>query len=309
MHASTSDLILLAVAFAAALVNGGLGYGFSSLTVPVALLSYAGRVLNPALVVLELFINAASLLVNRRGLPAVLPRIWPLLLGALPGSAAGSLVLAAVAPGNLKLFTFAALLPLLVAQSVGWRRPIRNERALGLPIGIGLGALYGATTVSGPPLALLFNNQGLSKDEFRAALAAFRIVESSCTLAAYLALGLVGTESLRLGGWLAPAVLVGVPAGYLLMRRVAAQAFRSVCIGVDVVLVAFALSRSLTSRGLLAGPAAWALLAALAALEVALVVRHLASAPRQRARAETPPSPSPAPVPMSTHVLQKEVLP
>lgn len=307
IHASPSDLILLAVAFAAALVNGGLGYGFSSLTVPVALLFYVGRVLNPALVVLELFINAASLLVNRRGLPAVLPRIWPLLLGALPGSAAGSVVLAAVAPGKLKLFTFAVLLPLLVAQSLGWRRPIRNERAFGLPIGVGLGALYGATTVSGPPLALLFNNQGLSKDEFRAALAAFRIVESSCTLVAYVALGLIGRESLRLGGWFAPAVLVGVPAGYVLMRRISAQTFRSVCIAVDVVLVAFALSRSLTSQGLLAGHAAWALLAALAALEVVLVVRHVVSAQRQRA--ETLPSPSPAPVPASTPTLPQEVLP
>ena len=41
----------------AAFVNGALGYGFSSLTVPIALVFYTNRILNPALVVVEVFIN------------------------------------------------------------------------------------------------------------------------------------------------------------------------------------------------------------------------------------------------------------
>lgn len=285
MHPSAADLWLLAAAFAAALVNGGLGYGFSSLLVPVALLVRGARVLNPALVVLELAINGASLVANRRAVPAVLPRIWPLLVGALPGVAVGSLALAQVAPGKLKLFTFAALLPLLAAQSVGFRRPLRRERTLGVPLGMGLGALYGATTISGPPLALFFNNQGLSKDEFRAALASFRIVESTCALVAYLALGLLGVESLRLSAWLAPAVLLGVPAGYLLLRRVGPEAFRTLCMGADVVLVAFGLSRSLDSEGILAAPVAWGFFAAAAAAELVLVASQLLGPGRRSAAA------------------------
>ncbi|GAC1346694.1 MAG: TSUP family transporter [Myxococcales bacterium] len=265
------DLLLAGVAFLAAVVNGGLGYGFSSLTVPVALLFKAGRVLNPALVLIELPLNAAALFVNRRGLSAVLPRVWPLLAGAVPGTWLGGLVLASVAPGKLKLFTFAALLPLLLAQSAGWRRPLRRERALGLPAGAALGALYGATTISGPPLALLFNNQGFSKDEFRAALAAFRIVESACTLAAYLALGLVGRESLSLGAGLFPAVLAGVPLGFFLLRGVAQDTFRRTCIAVDVVLVAFGLSRALLAERVGAPWLVWTALAAVALLQAILL--------------------------------------
>ena len=39
-----------------------------------------------------------------------------------------------------------------------------------LPFGAGLGFLYSVTTISGPPLAIMLNNQGLAKKDFRAAL-------------------------------------------------------------------------------------------------------------------------------------------
>ena len=43
-------IALAAITFLAAIVNGALGYGFSSITVPVALLFLTNRILNPALV-------------------------------------------------------------------------------------------------------------------------------------------------------------------------------------------------------------------------------------------------------------------
>ena len=50
-------ITLTAVTLLAAVVNGGLGYGFSSITVPVALIFYANRILNPALVLVEVALN------------------------------------------------------------------------------------------------------------------------------------------------------------------------------------------------------------------------------------------------------------
>ena len=49
----------------AAIVNGALGYGFSSITVPLALLFLSNRVLNPALVLIEVVLNAYVLWNNR----------------------------------------------------------------------------------------------------------------------------------------------------------------------------------------------------------------------------------------------------
>ena len=102
--------------------------------------------------------------------------------------------------------------------------------------------LYSTTTISGPPLALLFNNQGLAQDEFRASVALVRVAESILTLGAYLTLGLVTTESLTLSAWLLPAVLVGLPLGRLLVGRVSRVWFSRVAMTVDAVLVSVGLT-------------------------------------------------------------------
>jgi hypothetical protein len=62
-------LALIAITFVGATVNGALGYGFSSLTVPVALLFYTNRRLNPSLVLIEVVLNAHVLWTNRRAWP------------------------------------------------------------------------------------------------------------------------------------------------------------------------------------------------------------------------------------------------
>ena len=266
---------LLATALVAAAVNGGLGYGFSSITVPVGLLFRSSRVLNPALVLIEVLLNGAALFTNRRHLGAVLARVRPMLWGVVPGAALGSLILARADPAWLKLCTFAALLPFILLQTAGVRRPLRNERRTALPAGAALGVLYGATTISGPPLALLFNNQGLTRDEFRAALGLFRTVESLCAAAACLLLGLISAGSLRLAGALLPAVLVGFPVGLLLLRRLPAETFRRSCMAVDGLLVGFGLARSLIELRLASPAAAWAGLSLLAGAEVALLAAHL----------------------------------
>jgi len=269
------EIAVVAVAFVAAAVSGGLGYGFSSITVPVALLIYAGRALNPALVLLELFINALALFVNRRALKAVWPRMPPLLFGAVPGVVAGSLLLARTEPGLLKLCTFALLLPLILLQSAGIRRPLRGGRATGVGVGMAVGTLYGATTLSGPPLALLFNNQGLGKEEFRAALSIFRLTESALTIVAYAALGLFTAPALQLAGTLTPAVLIGVPIGYLALRRLAPEPFRRACMAVDALLVGFGLARTSIDLHLLSAQTAYAGLAAVACVEAVIVVAYL----------------------------------
>ena len=48
-----------------------------------------------------------------------------------------------------------------------------------MPLGTGIGALYSVTTISGPPLALMLNNQGFVREDFRASLAIIRIAEST----------------------------------------------------------------------------------------------------------------------------------
>src|ERR1700681_793673 len=252
----TAVIVLAGIVLFASFVNGALGYGFSSLTVPVALVFYTNRVLNPALVVIEVFINLYVLFINRESVPAVWKRVFPILIGLLPGVAVGAFLLASLHPGWIKFVTYTALLPLILVQAAGLRRPIRSERLIGLPFGTALGFLYSVTTISVPPLAILFNNQGLVKNEFRAGLALIRVAESSLTAIVYYHLGLFVAESRDVLWVIVPSVLVGIPLGTYVIPQMPSETFRRICMSFDAWVVGFGLSRVLIELKLIDSP--WA---------------------------------------------------
>jgi uncharacterized membrane protein YfcA len=257
-------------------VNGALGYGFSSITVPLALLFVSNRVLNPALVPVEVALNAYVLWVNRDAVSVVWRRIAPIVAGLAPGVAIGTAVVSLVAPGWLRLWTFAVLLPLILSQAAGFRFPIRRERAAGIVFGFGIGALYAVTTISGPPLALLLNNQGFTKREFRAALGAVRIAESSLTVIAYGWAGLFTAASASLIPAIVPAVAIGVPIGTVLIRHVSTETFRRVCMSFDAWIVAFGLSILLRELRIVESLAAFLVVAAVGLIDSWLLWRFFA---------------------------------
>jgi len=271
MFVDFHTIILLGVAFLAAVINGALGYGFSSITVPIALLFYTNRLLNPAMVLVEVALNSYVLFINRKSLPLVWKRVAPILIGLVIGIVGGSHILFSANPGWIKFFTYAVLLPLILLQAAGLRRPIHSEKAVGVPFGAGVGVLYSLTTISGPPLALLFNNQGFRKEEFRAALSLIRVAESTLTATAYYYLGLYSYESSGLLLALAPSVALGIPLGFYVIRRLEAEAFRRICMSFDAWVVGFGLSRVLIEVQLLASPAAYAVLLAVILIDACLL--------------------------------------
>lgn len=289
-------LWLGAITLLAATVNGALGYGFSSITVPLALLFLSNRVLNPALILIEVPLNAYVLWVNRASLSAVLPRVTPMIIGLVPGIIAGTFMLSAVSPDWLKLCTYVVLLPLILLQAAGFRRPIKAERSAGLAFGAGVGVLYSVTTISGPPLAIALNNQGLEKREFRAALGVVRLAESSMTAVAYLWAGLFTAPSFGLVPWIVPSVAIGVPIGAQIIQRMRPETFRRICMSFDAWVVAFGLSKLIHDLKIVPSNAAYLFLLAVILLDGWLLYRffHIADAQATgEAAYAAPPAPQP----------------
>lgn len=243
-------VVLVLITFVAATVNGALGYGFSSITVPVALLFYTNRILNPALVLIELVINTYVLFINRKSIPNVFRRVAPILIGLTVGVGIGSYILFLVQPAWIKFVTYFFLLPLILLQAAGIRKPIRAEKSIGIPFGVGLGTLYSVTTISGPPLALLFNNQGYPKQDFRAALGIIRLAESSLTAIAYGFIGFYSAGSMEIIPYIVPSVIIGIPLGTYLIRLMDPETFRRICMAFDGLVVGFGLSRVLVELNL-----------------------------------------------------------
>lgn len=274
-----NSLALVGITLLAATINGALGYGFSSITVPLALLFMANRVLNPALVLIEVALNGYVLWVNRASVPAVWRRVTPIAIGLLPGVVVGTALVSKVSPEWLRFYTYLVLLPLILLQAAGYRRPIKSERSVGLAFGSGLGVLYSVTTISGPPLAVMLSNQGLTKRDFRAALGLVRLAESTATAVAYSYAGLFTAQSISLIPMILPSVAIGVPIGARLIQHVRPETFRRLCMSFDAWVVAFGLSKLLKDLRLVDGSPAYLALLAVVVIDAWMLYRYFATLP------------------------------
>ncbi len=273
-------IALVGITLFAATVNGALGYGFSSLTVPVALFFLTNRVLNPALVPIEVVLNAYVLWVNRASIPNVWRRTMPIVVALAPGVVFGTMLVSMVNSDWLKFITYLTLLPLILLQAAGFRRPIQSERSAGLAFGGGLGVLYSVTTISGPPLAVALSNQGLAKQEFRAALGIIRLAESSMTAVAYAYAGLYSVQSMALIPKILPSLAIGVPIGAQLIRHIRPETFRRICMSFDAWVVAFGLSGLIRTMHLASNSVAYFEFFAVVVFDLWLLYRFFFVLPR-----------------------------
>jgi uncharacterized protein len=273
----TLDLIifLALLSLAASIVNGGLGYGYSSLSVPIAILVLINKIINPVYVLVEAVMNTVMLAFSGvANIKATMKRVLPIAVPILPGVVVGSYLLSRVAPIWIRLVVYVAILPLILLQVGGFRKPIKRESAAGVPLGVGIGLLYSITTISGPPIALFWNNQGMKKDEFRAAVAQVRIAESYLTCISYYFLGLFTFTTLQLFSITAPPILIGIPIGMLIVRKVADESFKRICMAFNGGVVGFGLSQvllTLFKESLFTSYGFWA---AVIAIDLALLYRY-----------------------------------
>lgn len=298
-----SSIWLAVVALGAATINGAIGYGFSSIVTPIALLWFSNKVLNPSLVIVELVVNVSLLYRERAYIPATSVRALPVVKTLLPGVLLGTAGLTYLAVNDVKLVVYLVLLPLVVVQLLGLRRPFTNERRGGAIIGPGIGFLYALTTISGPPLAVFFRNQGLSRNEFRCTLAQVRVAESSLTLVTYLLFteflgaNLIAAPSLSLVPFLLVPVLIGVPLGGWLISRVSRDMFTRFVMAMDGLVVSFGLSQVFVKLRWVGSTASYLLFVVLAAGIAGLSVYALYRLPGARKIVDSPlPSGRPTPV-------------
>ncbi len=281
---SPDSLILILITFVGAFVNGALGYGFSSVTVPVALLFYTNKTLNPALVIVEVILNGHVLFIHRKSLPNIWRRVLPIFWGLVPAIFLGSYLLSYIRPEFLKLFTYVALIPLIVCQAAGVRWPIRSEKRFLSPLGIGVGLLYSLTTISGPPLALFLNNQGFSKNDFKAALGLIRFVQAILTASCYLYLGLYREMHVTLSLLILPGILLGVPFGASVVRNIGTETFRRIAMSFDSWIVSFGLARLLVSLHVFPAGFAYGIMAAVMSVDGYLLFHYFKGRRKKESR-------------------------
>jgi uncharacterized membrane protein YfcA len=315
-------LVLFALlSLAASFINGAMGYGYSSISTPLALLVLVNKVVNPAYVLLEAMANTVmAIFSGKKNFKATFRRTLPIVIPVIPGAILGSFVLAGLAtwaPSWAKFIVYATILPLVLLQAAGVRKAIKRETQAGIPLGFGIGLLYSITTISGPPIALFLNNQGLEREEFKAAISQVRITESYITCITYYFLGLFsasytgwfGTISpIQLFEVIAPPVLVGLPLGMLVAKYLDMETFRRIGMNFNAWIVGYGLTRVLVTFFNVSVNLANLLYAGIIALSVVILYRYLSKRTGTKIEQELPVSSQSTPT-VDTPIRQEKLEP
>lgn len=222
--------ILIGAAFLlAGLVKGVIGMGLPTVAMGLLALALPPAEAAAILVVPSLVTNVWQLLAGPRFV-ALARRLWPMMLAVLLGTIAGAGVLAGNVAGLAKIGLGIALVVYAVVGFAGIRPSVaaRHEAWLGPLVGVSTGLVTGATGVFVIPAVPYLQAIELEKDELIQALGLSFTVSTVA-----LAVGLLRVDAWQMGSlWisllaLVPA-LIGMQAGTLLRRRIAAATFRRV---------------------------------------------------------------------------------
>jgi uncharacterized membrane protein YfcA len=205
-------LVALAVVTVGATVQGTLGFGANLLAVPVvAVLEPAAVPATTGIIIFPLAVGMVAAEhhhVDWRGVG------W-LLVGRLPGTVVGVAVVALVAPPTLSVLTGLAVL-VAVGVSVG-SATVPLTRPTTVAAGVASGAMGTATSIGGPPLALLYQHH--EGPVLRSTLAVTFGIGTLVSLAGLAVAGEVYGWQVLLALALVPGIGIGLVASRYLARR------------------------------------------------------------------------------------------
>lgn len=202
LAAWTIALVMVALG---ATLQATTGFGLGLVTAPVLVL------LDPTLVpgvALALTVPLAVVMVTRERTDLDLALVRWAVIGRVPGAVAGTWIVVTLGSRELSL-VFAASLLLAVGLSLAGVSATRTATSL---FGAGLlaGMMGTATSVGGPFVALLFQDEQGSK--LRTTMATFMIFGATTSLLLLTVVGEFGRRELALSAALAPAGFLGFAA-------------------------------------------------------------------------------------------------
>jgi uncharacterized membrane protein YfcA len=208
MTAAGFAVVAVAVLLASCL-QASIGFGMGMLAAPVV------AIVDPALIpgTLIMLATFVTLIVSVRERASIDPSgtKWAL-IGRVPGTIAGALLLAALPEKGLAVMLAAVVLLGVVLTSAGWV-PAPRRRNVVLA-GAASGLLGTSTSIGGPPMALVWQRN--SGARLRGTMSGFFLVGSLMSLVALWFTDAVSAHTLMSFAVLAPATVVG----YALSRYV-----------------------------------------------------------------------------------------
>ena len=206
LHLSASGFAaIFGIVVVGAIVQGAVGFGLNLLVVPVAAIVQP-EALPAAMIIMALPMTAGSALrehdhIDRPGV------LWTT-LGRLPGVAIGAWLVSLLAADTLAIVVGGFVLVGALMSVVS--PPLRIGRASSAAVGLVAGVMGTTSSIGGPPVALLYQNE--PGPVVRSTLGAALLIGTSMSLAALILAGQVAAWHWALGLALMPGVGIGLYA-------------------------------------------------------------------------------------------------
>jgi len=220
VHVSATEFILLAlVAATGGAVQGSIGFGQNLVLVPIVALIVPEAV--PGALV-ALGVPLTVIMAAREWHGVDWPGLGWIVLGRVPGTVVGVLIVALVSGDLLSTLAGSAVLAVVLLSVLAGHVPVNRETATSA--GAAAGVLGTTAAIDGPPLALLYQRH--PGPTIRATLACAFLIGAVMSFIALASAGQVHGWQLLLALALAPALLIGLACSTLVTRVVGERSLR-----------------------------------------------------------------------------------
>ena len=222
-----SELIVIAACLAAGgILKGATGAGAPILAIPALATVFDVRFAVVVMVVPNLLTNLWQ---AWRFRDALAPGGFALVFAAAGavGVTLGTFILAILSQDSLSVIVSCSVLGYVVFRLThpDWHLPASLGRRLAVPAGFTGGLLQGASGISAPVSISFLNALGLDRRTFIATISVFFAMMSVCQIPALAWFGLVTGHSIALSLLAVLPIVLFMPVGSVIARRLSKQAF------------------------------------------------------------------------------------
>jgi uncharacterized membrane protein YfcA len=209
-------------------MQASIGFGMGMLAAPIVAIVDPGLI--PGTLIMLALLVTIFVVVREHQEIDLAGTGWAL-AGRVPGTIAGALLLAALPERALALTLACVVLGGVALTSTGWI-PAPHRRNLMLA-GATSGVLGTATSIGGPPMALVWQNTTGAR--LRGTMSGFFLVGSLMSIAVLAVTGAVGWHTIWTFATLMPAVVIGYGLSRLVNRVLDRRRQRWAAIGISAL--------------------------------------------------------------------------
>ena len=209
-----AGLIFLLAGF----VQGLTGFGSALVAIPLLSFIFDIKTAVPLCMLNGLIITSYLAFTLRRHLDR--DKIFPLLIGALPGIAVGVYLLKEVDGSLIRYGIGGLLISYSLYNLIVCPRPLNPGKAWGYLAGFLTGTIGAAFSAGGPPAIIYTTLTSWKKDEIKATLTGFFVVNGYITAMVHAVSGITTLSTVNIFVVTAPFVLIGTTIGSRISGRI-----------------------------------------------------------------------------------------